>query len=65
VAARRHGGAAGELGDGGPILVAGHDRGGEVIAEEQLVVAVQQAVLAVAPGRFGIGAVTLSAKIEL
>jgi hypothetical protein len=57
VAARRDRGAPGELGDRGPVLVAHHDPGGEVIAEEQLVLAAQQVVLAVAPGRFGVGAV--------
>ena len=56
VPARRHRGAAGELGDGGPVLLGHHDAGGEVVAVEQLVFAAQQVVLAVAPGRLGIGA---------
>ena len=62
VPARRHGGAAGELGDGGPVLLGHHDPGGQVIAVEQLVLAAQQVVLAVAPGRLGVGAVAGAAR---
>ena len=50
------GGAAGELGDGGPVLLGHHDRGGQVVAVEQLVFAAQQVVLAVPPGGLGVGA---------
>ena len=57
VAAGRQRDAAGELGDGRPVLVGHHDGGGQVVAEEQLVLAAQQVVLAVAPGRLGVGAV--------
>ena len=56
VQARRHGGAAGELGDGGAVLVGHRDRGGQVVAVEQLVLAAQQVVLAVSPGCLGVGA---------
>ena len=56
MAAGRHGGAAGELGDGGTVLLAHHDRGGEVVAPVQLVLAAQQVVLAVSPPGFGVGA---------
>ncbi len=56
VPAGRHGGAPGELGDGGTVLLAHHDRGGEVVAVEQLVLAAQQVVLAVSPPGFGVGA---------
>jgi hypothetical protein len=56
VAAGGRGGAAGELGDGRALLVRHHYPGGPVIAEEQLVLAAQQVVLAVAPGRLGVGA---------
>ena len=62
IAARRQRGAAGELGDGGPVLLGHHDPGGEVVAVEQLVFAAQQVVLAVAPGRFGVGAVAGSVR---
>jgi len=57
VAARRQGGAAGEFGDGRAVLLAHHDPGGQVIAVEQVVLAAQQVVLAVAPGCLGVGAV--------
>ena len=62
VAARRRRGAAGELGDGGPVLLGHHDPGGQVIPVEQLVLAAQQVVLAVAPRRFGVGAVAGAAR---
>ena len=57
VPARPDGGAAGELGDGGAVLLGHHDGGGEAAAEEQLVLAAQQVVLAVSPGGFRVGAV--------
>ena len=57
VPARRHGGAAGELGDGGPVLLGHHGAGGQVPPVEQLVLAAQQVVLAVTPGGLGVGAV--------
>ena len=60
--AGRDRGAAGELGDGGPVLLARHDPGGQVVAVEQLVFAAQQVVLAVAPGRLGVGAVAGAAR---
>ncbi len=56
VPARRQRGAAGELGDGRPVLLGHHDSGREIVAVEQLVFAAQQVVLAVAPGRLGVGA---------
>ena len=56
MAAGGHGGAAGELRDGRAAFFPGHDGGGEVVAEEQLVLGAQQVVLAVSPGRFGVGA---------
>ena len=62
IAARRHRGAAGDLRDGRPVLLAHHDRGREIVAVEQLVFAAQQVVLAVTPGRFGVGAVAGSAR---
>jgi len=37
--------------DGGAVLVWHHDRGREVVAEEQLVLGAEQVVLAVPPGR--------------
>jgi hypothetical protein len=57
VPARRDRGAAGELGDGGPVFLGHHDPGGQVVAVEQLILGAQQVVLAVPPGRFGVGAV--------
>ena len=55
-------GAAGELGDGGPVVLGHHDPGGQVPPVEQLVLAAQQVVLAVTPGRLGVGAVAGSAR---
>ena len=43
-------------GTAGPFSLGHHDPGGEVVAVEQLVFAAQQVVLAVPPGRFGVGA---------
>ena len=62
VPGRRQRGAAGELGDGGPVLLGHHDPGGQVVAVEQLVLAAQQVVLAVPPGRLGVGAVAGAAR---
>jgi len=56
VPAGRQRGTAGQFGDGRAVLLAHHDPGGQVIPEEQLVFAAQQVVLAMSPGRFGIGA---------
>ena len=53
--------AAGQFGDGRAVLPS-HGRGGQVVAVEQLVLAAQQVVLAVAPGGFGVGAVAGAAR---
>ena len=44
-------------GTGGPCSSGHHDRGRQVVAEEQLVLIVAQVVLAVPPGGLGVGAV--------
>ena len=62
VAAGGQGHAAGQLGDGRALLVRHHDRGRQVVAEEQLVLVVAQVVLAVPPGCLGVGAVAGPAR---
>ena len=48
---------------GWPAVLLGHyDPGGQVVPVEQLVFAAQQVVLAVSPGRFGVGAIAGSAR---
>ena len=49
-------------GTAGPVLLGHHDPGGQVLPVEQLVLAAQQVVLAVAPRRFGVGAVAGAAR---
>ena len=56
VAAERDRGAAGEPGKGRSSFAGHRDGGGEVVAEEQLIFAAPQVVLAVSPGGLGIGA---------
>ena len=57
VPARRDRGVTGEFGDGGPVVLTRHRPGGQAVAVKQLVLAAHQVVLAVSPGRLGVGAV--------
>ena len=62
VTAGGQGHAAGQFRDGRSLLVRHHDRGRQVVAEEQLVLVVAQVVPAVPPGCLGVGAVAGPAR---